>query len=283
MASPRLGALLGAVALSGVVVVYVKVDRLAADVRPWLQARAERPAFEPADVREVEIGRAGPAGGAPVPAPAPQALPGKASAGIDPPGETADAGGTLEERVARLEARASKASHPAAGHWPMPRFVASVEDLARDLDLSAAQVARVEEAVRRGTQRIEDVLRIPDAEGRSPWDRRQERRRRIAEAAGKADKAALLEIGLAPLRERETRIPGRETTYGEEVDRIRDETRGEIESCLTEEQRAGFKDTRVDPLLGEETAVAFSVVATDGFPPPIGVIEVEEASPPPGK
>jgi hypothetical protein len=270
------------VALSGVVVVYVKVDRLAADVRPWMQARAEKQAWEPRDVEEVELGRRGPAG---VEAPTPTAL--EARAGTPAPGgepsqEPGEDGGTLEDRVARLEARTAKAARPAA-HWPMPRFAASMEDLTRDLGLSAAQVSRVEEAVRRGTQRIEDVLRIPDAEGGSPWDRRQERRRKIAEAAEKGDKSALLEIGLAPLRERETRIPGRETTYGDEVDRIRDETRTEIESCLTAEQRESFQDTRIDPLLGEQTAVAFSVVATEGFPPPVGVIEFEEDLPPPGK
>lgn len=258
MGSPTLGTWLGALALGGVLVLYVRVDRLADRVRPWAQERS-RPEREPPTPPEepqrtwTSSAVAGDGG---------EALRKEAGAAPADPGRQGarDAGPSLEERVARLEERAAPGTR---GHapWGLPRFASTVDQLAKDLGLSAAQQSRVEDAIRRGTQRIEDVLRIPDADGRSPWERRQERRQKLSEALGKGEKSALLEIGLSPLRERETRIPGRETTYGEEIDRIRAETRSEIESQLSPEQREEFGDMRIDPLLGEHAAVSFAVVA----------------------
>jgi hypothetical protein len=280
MRSQSIGTWLGAAALAGVVVVYLKVDQLAAEVRPWIQGRARTERSPVLADWPAEDRRRPPAehGSAAVGAPLADAPPASGA----PAAEVGDASSLdgLAERVARLEAGGGKRAERPLAHWPMPRFASTVKDLAKDLGLSAAQEARVEEVVRRGKQRIEDVLRIPDESGQSPWDRREERRRKLAEAVGKGDKGALLAIGLEPLRERETRIPGREQTYGEEIERIREETRAEIESHLDAGQKETFGDTRIDPLLGENAAVAFSVVTTEEPVELGGLVEIEESSQP---
>lgn len=278
MRSQSIGTWLGAAALAGVVVVYLRVDQLAAEVRPWIQGRARTERSPVLAEWPVEDRRRPPAEHGAVGAPRADAP--RASGA--PAAEVGDASSleSLAERIARLEAGDEKRAGRPRAHWPMPRFASTVKDLAKDLGLSAAQEARVEEAVRRGKQRIEDVLRIPDESGQSPWERREERRRKLVEAMGKGDKGALLAIGLEPLRERETRIPGREQTYGEEIDRIREETRAEIESHLDAGQKETFGDTRIDPLLGENAAVAFSVVTTEEPVELGGLVEIEESSQP---
>jgi len=229
-------------------------------VRPWTQGRATtvREAMEPP--KEPLVRRQRPE---PMPAaPTAEARPENASAEA---AEAVETERTLAERVAALEERASADRRIRGPGWHrMPSFARSVDQLAGDLKLTPAQRTRVEEAVRRGKQRIEDVLRIPDAEGRSPLERRQERRARLTEALESGDKSGLLELGLAPMRERNKPIPGRETTYGDEIDRITQETKDEIASNLNHEQREAFGDTRIDPLLGESGAVAVSFVSTQG-------------------
>ena len=93
-------------------------------------------------------------------------------------------------------------------------------------------------------------MKIPDSEGRSPHERRLERREKIRDAvtSGKTDGLVNLAMGAMAYRNKE--IPGRGKTYGEEVDRIRNETRAEIDRELGPEQRDTFENTRIDSLVG---------------------------------
>jgi hypothetical protein len=137
-----------------------------------------------------------------------------------------------------------------------------VDDLERHLSLNPAQRSRVEVALERGRQRIDDLLRIPDETGKSPHEQKAEARRKLEEAMKTPQPGAILAItDLASYRRR--KIPGRAETYGQEIDRIKKETRDEIATALDAEQREELEDTNVDGLFGETEQVSFAIAAGD--------------------
>jgi hypothetical protein len=172
---------------------------------------------------------------------------------------------TLEERVARLEKRQEKMREEARNAPVAPfrgrRFARSVDDLAKSLELTPTQKERVSQAVERGKRQIEEIMKIPDETGKSPYERRQERRKKMLEAVKKKDTGGLIAFAGDMFSYRNKQIPGRNATYGEEIDRVKKETRDEIATSLSAEQQESFQETNIDPLLGGGGMMSFSVVA----------------------
>ncbi|MHC4974464.1 MAG: hypothetical protein ACYTG3_19265 [Planctomycetota bacterium] len=161
---------------------------------------------------------------------------------------------TLEERVARLE-KDQEQIREESRHAPvMPfrgrKFARTVDDLARTLKLTPTQKARVEQAVERGKRQIEEIMKIPDETGKSPYERRQEQRKKMLEAVKKKDTGGLIAFAGDMFSYRDKQIPGRNATYGEEIDRVKKETRDEVASSLSADQQEDFEDTNIDPMLG---------------------------------
>ncbi|MHC4163954.1 MAG: hypothetical protein ACYSUM_17650 [Planctomycetota bacterium] len=176
-------------------------------------------------------------------------------------------GATLEERVARLE-KGQEEMREESGNAPaMPfrgrRFARTVDDLARNLELTPTQKTRVEEAVDRGKRQIEEIMKIPDETGKSPFERRQERRKKMLEAVKKKDTGGLIAFAGDMFSYRNRQIPGRNATYGEEIDRVTKETRDEIATSLSVEQQESLKETNIEPLLGGGGTMSFSVFHTE--------------------
>jgi len=301
MKSGAMNAVLSLLALVGVGIVYFRVDKLDSELQLLTHARSAASRTVVDASPDYGEGAARVRSGAALPAEtgasAPHASPGGESAGTDVPAATR----SVEERLALLEQESAARSAGAgrAVRWEAPRFARSVDELARSLNLSSTQKDRVNACVERGRRRIEDVLKLPDADGRSPWERREEQRRKLEEAlkAGKPEEvpATVLHAGLGGRGYRNNRIPGRNATYGEEIDRIKKETRSEIEADLDAQQRETFQKTHTDALLGEGGGMALSVFSTaagDGAAIAFDEVVVEsvgeaeqpgEAGPKPGK
>jgi hypothetical protein len=226
-------------------VVYVKVENLSDQVMPLTQGRAEPRRVIIAD--EERVAEAEPYARARetvARAPAPESV-------------EAEPVRTIEERIERLErAETKRRTEPGDARVSAPSFfrstpfVRNVKDLSDRLKLTRAQRDRVQAAVDHGKRRIEEIMKIPDEEGKSPYERREERQKKIEEAlkSGKTD--GIVTLAMSGMSHRNKKIPGQNATYGEEIDRVKKETREEMAQTLSQEQQEEFKDIRVDPMLG---------------------------------
>ena len=258
MKSSALGTILGLVSLVGVGVIYLKVDRLEERLAPTEHGRAV-------------VSRTAPAGDVVVVSrsdPREFQEPEESAVERVPPGREALGEGTVEERVSRLEALERDRREPSvplpASSTPssilrMPRFARSVDDLAKTLKLNATQSDRVRASVDRAKRLIEDVLRIPDESGTSPFEQRKARRKKMEEAIKSGNTGGIISFALDAQAFRAKTIPGRNTTYGAEINRIKQESRDEISAVLDPEQQEGFKDLQTDALYGEGGAMTTSV------------------------
>jgi hypothetical protein len=255
--SSPLATILAILSLAGVGVVYLKVENLSDEIRPLTHGRAQRSreVLARETYERPDPARGGPTGeDGSVPA----------DASDDEPAPT------LEQRLSRLERRVEKQAGETGIRFPgnrafkVPRFARSVDDLAATLELRPAQKDRIRAAVERGKRRIEEILKIPDEEGRSPFDRRQEQRKRMEEAVKSGETGGLITMAFDGFSYRNKQIPGRNATYGEEIRRVQQETRKEIEACLDPDQRATFEDTRIEPMLGGGgAAMSFATFVED--------------------
>jgi hypothetical protein len=265
----QLSTVLAAIAIGAAAILYFRLERLEARLSERAEARQGGRSAEPEgvagaperDIRLRDDVAATPAGvGAR-----------HASAGSS---GDAPAAASLEERIARLEQRSQ------AGHG-MPlrladRYAHTVDDLSKQLSLTPTQRTRIEDAVARGKQRIEDLLKIPDETGKSPYERRAETRKKIEEAMKKPQEGAgLLAFATDLVSYKKRKIPGRNETYGDEINRVRKETREEIGSALDSKQRETFDQTNVDGLLGESAQVSFAYAMGEGPAGETGGIMVE--------
>jgi hypothetical protein len=279
----RLGipTVMATLALGGVAVLYLRVEKLERDL--GAQRVVATPAREtgrlelPPVSRDPEGGEAEPDGE-------------RAPAASAPAGGTATRAATIEDRLAKLEQRqqALESGRAEGAPWRRheQRFARSVEDLGRKLSLTPTQQARVEDAVGRGRQRIEDVLKIPDETGKSPFERRADARKKLEEAVKGAQPGGVLALATDLVSYRDRKIPGRNETYGDAIDRIRNDTRDEIRGSLSATQQETFDQTNVDGLLGDTGQVSFAYTLGDaGGGGGAGIIvdtesHVEDGSPP---
>jgi len=263
-----LAALLSTLALAGVVIVYLEVDRLSQEVRSLARAGTEERTG--ASVRRAPVTPAG-VMGARRESSAENTHGGPSSGSRkDAMGGAADRGAqaTVLERIARLEqaeqARRAHRGLPTPTPFRFPRYARTVDDLARSLRLTPTQADRVRDAIDRGRRRVEAILKIPDETGRSPFERREEQRRRIREAVKSGEHGDVLKLAQEMRSAHQRPIPGRDATYAQEVARVRRETREEIGASLDQKQRKEFAETNIDGLVGGPGGgpVAVSVLRT---------------------
>lgn len=258
MRSSALGTILGALALAVCALLYLKVDQLESRLttrvvdRPRTlterdAAGAERRAESgvPGSPAAIDTGGRGlPAGDA-----------SNRGAGHPLSDGRMESERGMVERVRELEEEVSRLRAAGGGstavRFSAPRFVSSVEDLSKALELSPTQADRIRDSVDRHRRRIEDVLRIPDETGVSPWERRRQEQARMREALEESRAGGVLQFAMGSLMDRNKRIPGQSTTYGEEIARIKSEAREEIATGLDPAQQKSFEDMRIDPLLDE--------------------------------
>jgi len=183
--------------------------------------------------------------------------------------------GTVEDRLARLERSdherdTREKSQPRFSPMRMPRFARNVDDLAKTLKLTQSQTDRMQESFDRAKRRVDEIMSIPGADGKSPKEAREERMRKLTEARNSPDRKpgdfiAFAMRGHARMQEK---IPGRNETYADEIKRVKKEAREEIASDLSPEQKEEFEQSHVDHLMGGgggATQISFvSTATTDG-------------------
>jgi hypothetical protein len=255
----QLSTLIASVALAAAAYLYVKVDRLERELGTARAVRvvqgADRAGDALPDAPRLERGdREGTARGGAGPAASSAS---EATLAADAP--------SIEERVAQLEQRQRVIETERTPPWQHGRRATArtMDELAQKLSLTPTQRARIEDAVARGRQRIEDVLKIPDETGKSPFERRAEARKKLEEAMKNPGSGGLFAFATDLVSYRQKKIPGRRDTYGDEIDRIRKETRDEIGSALDGQQQETFRDTNVDGLLGDAAQVSFAYSVGD--------------------
>ena len=223
MKSP--GTVLGLTALLGLVAIYVRVESLAGHARP---RRAPAARASHADTPQV------------------------------PRLASAKGSSDLEKRIADLERELEESPSPDTTPATGPTELAT---FAEQLQLTDPQKRQVEATVTRGKQRVEDLLRIPDEEGVRPVDRRRDHRAKLRAAAERGDLQAVLRLFAEAKRSSNRKIPGLSTTYGEEMERIRKETREEIAAELSTSQRERLSQASISRILGVGGPVTVRVVA----------------------
>lgn len=257
MKSGALSIILSALALGGVGVVYLKVEDLSdrlSSVRT--RTRASGGGGRVASERDESAYGIEPAKAAPGTNGGPMtAADGKRSEG------------TARERAleARLDKLEKDLKERSKSKWNAPlrlsgkQWARSPKHLASLLKLNKTQEAQVENAIENGKRRIEEILKIPDESGTSPYERRKELNKRIQEAAKTGKWGEITKVAMEHSNFREQKIPGRNTTYGDEIKRVQKETRDEISNSLTAEQQKTFQNTNTDHMLGGGgTTIAYS-------------------------
>jgi len=251
-----IASLLSACALAGVALLYFRLDRLE----------------ERLDARRAEGSRTSPAEATPAWEPRPgepleavHRAPPAAVSSDRPAGK--GSGDALEAMVReavdrRLAERPVPVASSVATPLPAPRFYRTVEDAAKDLELTPAQKDRMAAIVERARLRIDDVLRIPDEKGKSPLERREARMRQIRAKIEDGSPEGALGFVFAGAGELSGKIPGRDTTYAQETARIRKEAKEEIGALLEPRQREAFDKAHSDAMFGSEGEMSISVVTS---------------------
>ncbi len=253
---------MAALALVGATALYLKVEQLERDLGSRRAAPREGAKMDAVAVDETRGGSYGRSAEA-------------TEARSSRDGESVAGGGTgsgagrigpasVEERLARLERDQQALRGRTMAPWRSAQsFARNMDDLAGQLSLTATQRTRIEDVIARGKQRIEDVLKIPDETGKSPYERRAEARKKIEEAMKNPEPGGVLAFATDLMSHRDKKIPGRNDTYAGEINRIRKETREEMASALDAKQQETFANTNVDGLLGESGQVSFAYAVGD--------------------
>ncbi len=134
-----------------------------------------------------------------------------------------------------------------------------VAGLAKTLRLSSTQILRVRDVVERTRRRIDDLMTLPGADGKSPNQLLKEQRRRVKRSIADTSASGFYTIALATGEWRKWKMPGRNTTYADELARIHAEGREETERELTHKQRKRFADADTSALLGDPNSAGMSI------------------------
>ncbi len=266
MNTAALGVILGVASLAGVAIVYSKVD----DLSERLETRRETVSRTGGDADAPKSDWISPdrSSGRVQPLAKPNdagtdSLPTKRDAAREVD-ETDNSPTALLERIRRLEEKNRTTASRPVMRWGGKRHVRNVDGLAKRLGLSRTQKDRITDIVDRTKQRIEDVMRIPDETGKSPFEQRKQQhdKFRAALSEHKDSPGRIISFASGMHSYRNKKIPGREETYGQEIDRIKGESKKEMRDTLDAKQQESFDDTNVDPMLGEGgSTMAVSYVA----------------------
>lgn len=177
----------------------------------------------------------------------------------------------LEERLARLEQdlakeRASRAAVPTPPTWQAsPRFLASVEQAEKALNLDSAQKAGLERAIEDTTRELTQLASLRGEDGKTLKDLQEALRAPMQQGAGEEGMARFHENMAALQRFRQGKVPGTAESFAQAERRIRQEGRNRARSYLNPEQAKQWDGSITDPLFrgpGEAGGTAF--VLTSG-------------------
>ena len=286
MKTTALSTLLSVISLLAVGVLYVKVDDMSDELRLARSGRAnvERNATTDSGSSDRDSYYASSRPNRP----APQAKV-RSESGTDG-GEDVETErpATVEERLARLERKEKRERRSPMRMWGGRRYVRNLDDLSDQLKLNRTQRDRVDQAIQRGKERIDSVMSIPGADGKSPKQAREERMKKLLSARKDLSKnpGQILNLAMGGASRMSETVPGSNETYGDQVKRIKAETREEIDSNLSPEQQKDFKDTNIDGMMGAPGGGGMSFVMTthvsdgegDDEEGPGGAIIVESGS-----
>lgn len=170
-----------------------------------------------------------------------------------PTSATPDVMADLQKRLATLEeAEKTRAKSGDVVEGPQlatafagnaPKFYGSVDDAAKDLDLSPRQKDDFERAVADAKRDMEELKKIPDSDGETWADAEKGMFKAGADGAMKFDLGKVLGF---PSR----KIPGRTETFGEAQAKISDNAKRRLRETLTPDQQKKFDKAHVQPLIG---------------------------------
>jgi hypothetical protein len=136
----------------------------------------------------------------------------------------------------------------------MPRIYASIEDAAKDLGLTDGQRADFDRAIADARRELDDLKKIPDADGVT-WEQVQKEAFRTEGGVFHLDMSKMEAF-------REKTVPGRSESYGAADRRVRDLAKRRMRDSLSPEQRDTFDKAMVDPLLGSPMGTGFAISAS---------------------
>jgi hypothetical protein len=146
-----------------------------------------------------------------------------------------------EVPLGREAGRAGRAGRVAVG-GQMPKIYGSVDDAAKDLELTDGQRADLERLAAEARREIDELKKTPDADGKT-WEQ-------VQKESFKAEGGVFhLDLGKVEAF-REKTIPGRGESFGAAETRIKDQAKRRMRDALTPEQRGKFDQAMVDPMLG---------------------------------
>ena len=277
MKSATLSVLLSVISLAAVSVLYLKVDELSDEVRLSRSGRPDVGRRAPEEDRDLSYrdtsyrdrdatARAdarSDAGGSP-------AADGGGSTDVEPE--------SVEERLAKLEREVKRSRSNRMPVFRGPRFVRNLDDLTDHLKLTRSQRDRVQDSIRRGRERIDAIMSVPAADGVSPKQAQEERRKKLEElvASPEKDHGKILQLAMGGRRKLNEKVPGSNETYADQIKRVKQETRDEVNSGLSAEQQDAFEDTNIDGLVGgggSGTTMSFVTTTTASGPDEGGATE----------
>ncbi len=206
------------------------------------------------------------------PTPPTSQAPSGAPTGLAPAPKPAASTAELERRLADLErqlaassptpAQTASALTELAAPADAVRYVASVEDAEKHLELTPSQKADLERVIADTAREREALHRLPGEDGKTWDDAAKETFRRLDDGSFMIDGEAL-----AAFRERQ--IPGRGESFGAADRRLTEEAKRRIEAGLSPDQRRKLEKTNLDPLVGAAPSggLSFSFVASPAVLP----------------
>ncbi|MGE0193492.1 MAG: hypothetical protein AB7T63_15790 [Planctomycetota bacterium] len=236
-----------------------------------LESRLEALADEIRALRE----QRGPLAGRPVPTAA--RGPGLTAPEPAPAGTRAEVvQGTIEERLAELESWREDREEADRDAAAVPHFrsmqrkmITDADSAQKALDLSASQRADLERIIDDTRLEIDRLMDTPDEDGVTLRSLQKDTGVSIS-GGGSIDMSKILANAGKVQAFKNRTIPGRNETYAQAENRIRDDAKRRIRDSLTEEQRGKYDNSFSEPLIpragtGGAISVAFAtdVVTTD--------------------
>lgn len=160
----------------------------------------------------------------------------------------------VKENTARLEEKVE--SNPVV-HFKRPKFISNVEQAKKELDLDARQESDIQRIVEDTKRDLADIWSIPNADGKSWKDISQTKL-----TGGDGNGISIVMPNFAEQQKfRSSTIPGRNETYGEADQRIRQRGVADVRSVLRPDQQKTFDDAQTQSLFGPPHGAMFTISA----------------------